>query len=152
MDTVRILEEAFDPTEEISRLSRTDNSMGAVVSFIGTMRDLNEGDNVSSMTLEHYPGMTEKALQQIIVDARSQWELGEVTVIHRVGKILPSDPIVLVAVTSVHRGEGFDACEFIIDFLKTRAPFWKKEITDNGKRWVDARESDELATDQWKEK
>ena len=149
MDTVRILESSFDPTEEISRLSCADKSMGAVVSFIGTMRDLNEGDSVSSMTLEHYPGMTEKALQQIVKQARDQWQLGEITVLHRVGKILPSDPIVLVAVTSAHRGEGFDACEFIIDFLKTRAPFWKKEMTDKGERWVDARESDERATDQW---
>lgn len=149
MDTIHILENAFDPTEEINRLSRSDKSMGAVVSFIGTMRDINEGDEVSSMTLEHYPGMTEKALQQIVKQARDQWALGQVTVIHRVGQIFPSDSIVLVAVSSAHRGEAFDACEFIIDFLKTRAPFWKKEVTDKGERWVDERAADNEAVNQW---
>lgn len=151
MDTVRIVQGDFDPAEEISRLTRADKSMGAVVSFIGTMRDINEGSQVSSMTLEHYPGMTEKALLQIVREAHAKWLLGAVTVIHRVGLINPSDSIVLVAVTSAHRGEGFDACEYIIDYLKTRAPFWKKEVTDNGERWVDARESDDAAVTQWEE-
>ncbi len=151
MDTVRIVQDDFNPVEEISRLTRADKSMGAVVSFIGTMRDMNEGSQVSSMTLEHYPGMTEKALLQIVMQAREKWVLGAVTVIHRVGLINPSDSIVLVAVTSAHRGEAFDACEYIIDYLKTRAPFWKKEVTDNGERWVDARDSDDAAVTQWEE-
>ena len=151
MDTVRIVQDDFNPAEEIGRLTRANKSMGAVVSFIGTMRDMNEGSQVSSMTLEHYPGMTEKALLQIVREAREKWVLGEVTVIHRVGLINPADSIVLVAVSSTHRGEGFDACEYIIDFLKTRAPFWKKEVTENGERWVDARDSDDDAVTHWQQ-
>ena len=150
MDIIRVQDAPFDPADEISSLSRADKSMGAVVSFIGTMRDINEGESVTSMTLEHYPGMTEKALQQIVAEARERWQLGEVSVIHRVGLIRPSDSIVLVAVTSAHRGEAFDACEYIIDFLKTRAPFWKKENTVSGERWVDARDSDEQVVNEWK--
>lgn len=149
MDLIRVQNEAFNPAEEISRLSKANRSMGAVVSFIGTMRDLNDGDKVTAMTLEHYPGMTEKALQQIVQQARAQWPLDQVVVIHRVGRILPAEAIVLVAVTATHRGEAFDACEFVIDFLKTRAPFWKKEETEKGSRWVDARESDDQALSQW---
>jgi len=149
MDLIRVQNETFNPAEEISRLSKANQSMGAVVSFIGTMRDFNDGDRVSAMTLEHYPGMTEKALQQIVQQARTQWPLDQVVVIHRVGRILPAEAIVLVAVTAAHRGEAFDACEFIIDFLKTRAPFWKKEETEKGSRWVDARESDDEALSQW---
>ena len=152
MDQIQIIDEPFSPADEISRLSKANQSMGAVVSFIGTMRDINEGDQVTAMTLEHYPGMTEKALQQIVNEAREKWPVDHVSVIHRVGRILPSDAIVLVAVTSAHRGEAFDACEFIIDFLKTRAPFWKKEETESGSRWVDARESDDHAATQWQEK
>jgi molybdopterin synthase catalytic subunit len=151
MDTIEILELAFDPAVEISRLTRADKSMGAMVSFIGTMRDINEGDAVSAMTLEHYPGMTEKALGQIVADARQQWDLGDVTVMHRVGRVEPADPIVLVAVTSKHRGESFDACEYIIDFLKTRAPFWKKELTDKGERWVDAKALDDETASLWED-
>lgn len=151
MDLIRIQQDPFDPADEISRLSKANQSMGAVVSFIGTMRDINEGDRVTAMTLEHYPGMTAKALQQIVNESRLKWPVDQVTVIHRVGRILPSDAIVLVAVTSAHRGEAFDACEFIIDFLKTRAPFWKKEETESGSRWVDARESDDHAANQWRE-
>ena len=149
MDLIHVQNEAFNPADEISRLSKANRSMGAVVSFIGTMRDFNDGDKVTAMTLEHYPGMTEKALQQIVQQARSQWPLDQVVVIHRVGRILPAEAIVLVAVTAAHRGEAFDACEFIIDFLKTRAPFWKKEETEKGARWVDARESDDEALSQW---
>lgn len=152
MDTISVTSTEFDPAVEIKRLSSADKSMGAVVSFIGTMRDINNDESVSRMTLEHYPGMTEKALQKIVSEARSRWTLGEVVVIHRVGEILPSDSIVLVAVTSRHRGEAFDACEYIIDFLKTRAPFWKKETTANGEHWVDERDTDHDAVQQWQQK
>jgi molybdopterin synthase catalytic subunit len=123
--------------------------VGAVVTFIGTVRDLNEGEYVAEMELEHYPGMTEKALQDIIDQAKSRWNIFDALVIHRVGPMKPLDQIVLVAVTSAHRGEAFDACEFIIDYLKTQAPFWKKEQTPSGARWVDARVSDDEAMAKW---
>ena len=111
---------------------------------------MNEGDDVSTMTLEHYPGMTEKALEDIVVQAKSRWELYDALVVHRVGRLLPLDQIVLVVVTSAHRGDAFSACEFLMDYLKTRAPFWKKEDTAKGARWVDARESDDAAAARWK--
>ena len=149
MDIVRVQPEHLDAAAEIDRLSSADSGMGAVVSFIGTMRDLNEGTAVSAMTLEHYPGMTEAALNRIVVEARQRWQLGQVVVIHRIGELTPGDNIVLVAVSSSHRGEAFDACEFIIDYLKTRAPFWKKEVTADGERWVDERQSDDDAASQW---
>jgi molybdopterin synthase catalytic subunit len=120
-----------------------------VVTFIGTVRDLNEGEQVAEMELEHYPGMTEKALQDIVDQAKSRWEIFDALVIHRVGPMKPLEQIVLVAVTSAHRGEAFDACEFIIDYLKTQAPFWKKEQTPSGARWVDARVSDDEAMAKW---
>ena len=149
MDIVRVQHQPLDAMAEIERLGQADKAMGAVVSFIGTMRDINDGAAIESMTLEHYPGMTEKALMNIVAEARERWQLGQVTVVHRVGPLLPGDNIVLVAVSSSHRGEAFDACEFIIDYLKTRAPFWKKEVTAEGERWVDERASDEHAADQW---
>jgi len=148
-DRVCIQQEPFDTAAEIRQLIEADQAMGAVVNFVGVMRDMNEGDVVSEMTLEHYPGMTENALQEIIKEARERWQLGGVTVIHRVGKLRPSDEIVLVAVSAEHRGEAFDGCEYIIDFLKTRAPFWKKEKTARGERWVDERQSDIAAVQQW---
>jgi len=148
-DRVCIQQEPFDTAAEIRQLIEADQAMGAVVNFVGVMRDMNEGDAVSEMTLEHYPGMTENALQEIIKEARERWQLGGVTVIHRVGKLRPSDEIVLVAVSAEHRGEAFDGCEYIIDFLKTRAPFWKKEKTARGERWVDERQSDIAAVQQW---
>ncbi len=148
-DRVHIQQEPFDTATEIRRLIEADQAMGAVVNFVGVMRDINEGDAVSEMTLEHYPGMTENALQEIIKEARERWQLGGVTVIHRVGKLCPSDEIVLVAVSAAHRGEAFDGCEYIIDFLKTRAPFWKKEKTARGERWVDERQSDIAALERW---
>jgi molybdopterin synthase catalytic subunit len=120
-----------------------------VVSFVGTVRDINQGTGVSSLTLEHYPGMTDKSLQEIVAQAKSRWQLDEVLVIHRVGPLLPLEQIVLVAVSSAHRGEAFEACEFVMDWLKTRAPFWKKEATPQGDRWVDARESDDAAAARW---
>ena len=129
------------------RGGRTD--IGAIASFVGLARDMNEGSGVAAMTLEHYPGMTEKALAALVDEAISRWALLDVTVIHRVGRLLPGDSIVLVVVASSHRGEAFTACEFIMDYLKTRAPFWKKEETAEGERWVDARVSDDAAAARW---
>jgi len=113
------------------------------------VRDVNEGEGVGSMTLEHYPGMTERALEEICAQARRRWNVFDTLVVHRYGPLEPGDRIVLVAVTSAHRGEAFDACEFIIDYLKTQAPFWKKEATPQGERWVDAREADDQAAGRW---
>jgi molybdopterin synthase catalytic subunit len=141
--------EAFDLAAEVAALYQANPKVGAVASFLGLVRDINNGQGVSAMTLEHYPGMTEKALAQIVENARARWEVLDVCVIHRVGPLHPSDPIVLVAVASGHRGDAFAACEFIMDFLKTRAPFWKKEATLEGEKWVDARESDEQAAARW---
>ena len=147
--TVRVQTEDFDLSAEIAQLRMHTRKVGAVVTFIGTVRDLNEGEYVAEMELEHYPGMTEKALQDIIDQAKSRWDIFDALVIHRVGPLKPLDQIVLVAVTSAHRGEAFDACEFIIDYLKTQAPFWKKEQTPSGARWVDARVSDDEAMAKW---
>lgn len=147
---VVVQSEPFDLAEEQRALSRGNPGIGAVVSFLGLMRDINEDDTVQSMFLEHYPGMTEKALEAIVAEAEERWELEAVKVIHRVGELKPEDPIVLVAVGSRHRGTAFQACEFIIDYLKTRAPFWKKEVTDQGGRWVDARHTDDEAEARWR--
>ncbi len=147
--TVRVQTEDFDLTTEIAQLRAGFPEVGAVVNFVGTVRDLNEGEQVAEMELEHYPGMTENALEDIIAQARSRWDLFDALVIHRVGPLKPLDQIVLVAVTSAHRGEAFAACEFIIDYLKTEAPFWKKEQTPQGARWVDARVSDDVALQKW---
>ncbi|MFM7483816.1 MAG: molybdopterin synthase catalytic subunit MoaE [Burkholderiaceae bacterium] len=147
--TVRVQTEDFDLSTEIAQLRRHSPKVGAVVTFIGTVRDLNEGEQVAEMELEHYPGMTEKALQDIVDQAKSRWEIFDALVIHRVGPMKPLEQIVLVAVTSAHRGEAFDACEFMIDYLKTQAPFWKKEQTPSGARWVDARVSDDEAMAKW---
>jgi len=150
--TVRIQTEDFDLGQEIARLRHDDHGIGALVAFVGTVRDINEGESVSAMALEHYPGMTEKALEQIVQKARERWDVRRVLVIHRVGPLAPSDQIVLVAVGSAHRGSAFDACEFIIDYLKTQAPFWKKEQTPEGERWVDARVNDDHAMMKWQDK
>jgi len=147
---IRIQEADFDLTTEIENLRKADPQVGAVVSFLGTVRDMNEGNEVKAMTLEHYPGMTEKVLQEIIDQAKARWDIRNSLVIHRVGPLLPADQIVLVAVTSAHRGEAFSACEFIMDYLKTAAPFWKKEETPEGGRWVDARIADGAAMARWK--
>lgn len=149
---IRIQEKDFDLSAEIATLRKNDPRVGAVVSFLGTVRDMNDGSQVKSMTLEYYPGMTEKALQEILDQAKARWDIYQTLVIHRVGPLLPEDQIVLVAVTSAHRGEAFAACEFIMDYLKTAAPFWKKEDTPEGARWVDARVTDEVALSKWKEK
>jgi len=147
--TIRIQEADFDLTAEIASLRQGDSQVGAVVSFLGIVRDMNEGSQVKGMTLEHYPGMTEKALQEIVDQAKGRWDIFKTLIIHRVGRLLPEDQIVLVAVTSAHRGEAFFACEFIMDYLKTAAPFWKKEESLNGSRWVDARVADEAAMARW---
>ena len=147
---IKIQESDFDVSAEIAALRKGDPRVGAVVTFLGTVRDMNDGSQVKGMTLEHYPGMTEKALQEILDQARARWEIYQTLVIHRVGPLLPEDQIVLVAVASAHRGEAFAACEFIMDYLKTAAPFWKKEDTPEGSRWVDARVTDEAATARWK--
>ena len=147
--TVRIQEADFDLGSELAALRAGDARVGALASFVGLVRDLNDGSKVSEMTLEHYPGMTEKALEEIVDEAKSRWEIYGALVIHRVGPLRPCDQIVLVAVTSAHRGEAFAACEFIMDYLKTRAPFWKREATPAGARWVDARDSDDSAAMRW---
>ncbi len=147
---IKIQENDFDVSAEIAALRIGDPRVGAVVTFLGTVRDMNDGSQVKGMTLEHYPGMTEKALQEILDQAKSRWDIFQTLVIHRVGPLLPEDQIVLVAVTSAHRGEAFAACEFIMDYLKTAAPFWKKEDTPEGARWVDARVVDEEALSKWK--
>ena len=147
--TVRVQEADFDLGAELAALRADDTRIGALASFVGLVRDLNDGSAVSEMTLEHYPGMTEKALEAIVVEAKTRWEIYGALVIHRVGPLRPCDQIVLVAVTSAHRGEAFAACEFIMDYLKTRAPFWKREATPDGARWVDARESDDSAATRW---
>ncbi|WGG52291.1 molybdopterin synthase catalytic subunit MoaE [Rugamonas sp. DEMB1] len=146
---VRIQEWDFDLTAELAKLRADNPKVGAVVGFVGTVRDLNEGAEVAQMELEHYPGMTEQSIAAIIEQARQRWPIYGALVIHRVGPLQPLEQIVLVAVTSAHRGEAFAACEFIIDYLKTEAPFWKKEQTPEGARWVDARVSDETALKKW---
>lgn len=149
--TVRVQTEDFDVGVELAALRAGDARVGALASFLGLVRDINDGASVAGMTLEHYPGMTEKALAQIVAEAKARWEIYEALVIHRVGPLAPCDQIVLVAVTSAHRGEAFAACEFIMDYLKTQAPFWKKEATADGGRWVDARDTDDSAAARWQQ-
>jgi len=149
---VRIQENDFDISAEIRALRKGDPRVGAVVTFLGTVRDMNDGSKVKAMTLEHYPGMTEKALEDIISQAKTRWDIYQALVIHRVGPLLPEDQIVFVAVTSAHRGEAFAACEFMMDYLKTAAPFWKKEDTPEGARWVDSRVTDNAAMARWLKK
>jgi molybdopterin synthase catalytic subunit len=146
---IRIQIEDFDLSTEIAQLRASNPQVGAVVSFIGTVRDMNDGSSIAEMELEHYPGMTEKALEEIVAQAKARWTIFDALVIHRVGALKPLDQIVLVAVTSAHRGEAFAACEFIMDYLKTQAPFWKKETTPQGARWVDARATDDAALVKW---
>jgi len=146
---VRIQIEDFDVSAEIAALRGDNPAIGAVASFIGLVRDANAGERVSEITLEHYPGMTETALQDIVDEAKARWDIVDVLVIHRIGALRPTDQIVLVAVTGAHRGAAFAACEFVMDYLKTRAPFWKKERTPAGGRWVDARSSDDAAAERW---
>ena len=147
--TVRVQTGDFDVGAELAHLRSRDRSVGAVAAFIGTVRDVNDAAAITGMTLEHYPGMTEAALEDIVVDARRRFDVADVVVIHRVGPLVPGDQIVLVGVTSAHRAMAFDACEFVMDMLKTRAPFWKKERTPEGERWVEARASDDEAARRW---
>ena len=149
--TVLVQEADFDVGVVLRAFREGDARIGAVASFLGLVRDLNDGSSVSAMVLEHYPGMTEKALAEIVAEARSRWDIFDALVIHRIGPLMPCDQIVFVAVSSAHRGEAFAACEFIMDYLKTRAPFWKCETTPEGARWVDARDSDDSAAARWQD-
>ena len=146
---VRIQEVDFDLSSEVNRLRANTPLVGAVVTFVGTVRAANEGTPVSAMTLEHYAGMTEQSIEAIIARAKLRWPIADALVVHRVGTLLPGEQIVLVGVTAAHRGVAFQACEFIIDYLKTEAPFWKKEQTPEGARWVDARVIDDTARQKW---
>ena len=154
---VRVQTEDFDLTREVSALRAAQgarsSTIGAIATFTGTVRDLNEvagaQTSVAEMTLEHYPGMTERALEKIVAEAKGRWDIFDALVIHRIGSLKPLDQIVLVATVGAHRGEAFAACEFIMDYLKTEAPFWKKEATPAGARWVDARVSDDAAMAKW---
>ena len=150
MSTVRVQSGDFDAGRELEAMTRGRTDVGALASFIGLVRDSNDGSQIRGMTLEHYPGMTESALEDICRQAHERWDLIDTLVIHRVGPLAPGDRIVLVGVTSAHRGEAFAACEFIMDYLKTRAPFWKREDTASGPRWVEARASDDSAAERWK--
>lgn len=147
---VRIQTHDFDASAEMAAMRAGRLDVGAVASFVGIVRDVNEGASVAGMTLEHYPGMTERAIQAIVDEAMSRWQIIDGLVIHRVGELRPADQIVLVVVTGAHRGEAFAACEFIMDYLKTQAPFWKKEQTPEGARWVEARASDDEAAARWR--
>jgi molybdopterin synthase catalytic subunit len=150
--TVRIQTEDFDVGAEIARMREGHPAVGGIASFVGVVRDVNEGDRVSDMTLEHYPGMTERSIERIVSEAHRRWNVIDALVVHRVGVLKPTDQIVLVVVASAHRGDAFAACEFIMDYLKTQAPFWKKERTGDATRWVDARSSDDLAAERWRVK
>lgn len=147
---VRVQAPAFDAGVETAALSAGRRDVGAIATFIGLVRDRNEGASVGSMTLEHYPGMTERALEEICAEAASRWPLIDLRVVHRIGPMEPGEPIVYVGVSSAHRGDAFAACEFVMDFLKTRAPFWKREETPGGGRWVESRASDDKAADRWR--
>ncbi len=149
MDKIVVQTQDFDVSDELAQMRAQRQDIGAVASFVGYVRDLNEGDDVSTLTLEHYPQMTEKALQKIVATAQSRWSVLSSTVIHRVGTLQPSDQIVLVAIASAHRKDAFEACAFIMDYLKTDAPFWKKEQTSDGERWVEAKNSDDQAKTRW---
>lgn len=146
---VRVQTEDFDAGLEIRQLSQARKDIGAVVSFVGLVRDLNDGDTVSQLTLEHYPGMTEKSLHAIIQQAKERWRIADALIIHRVGTLQPGDQIVLVIAASAHRGDAFAACEFMMDYLKTEAPFWKKEATPKGEHWVEAKSTDDEARERW---
>ncbi|MND79880.1 Molybdopterin synthase catalytic subunit [compost metagenome] len=151
IDRILVQRADFSLGEEYERLAARHDS-GAIVTFVGKVRDFNQGDAVKGLSLEHYPGMTEKALVDIVNQARARWPLQECTLIHRIGDLLLGDQIVLVAVSSAHREAAFEACHFIMDFLKTRAPFWKKELTAEGiQRWVEAKQSDDAAAARWRQ-
>lgn len=146
---IRVQTATFDAGIELNALHAANQGVGAVVGFVGYVRDYNDGAEVAGMFLEHYPGMTESALEKIVMDAQARWPLLNATVIHRVGELAPGEPIVFVGIASAHRQAAFDACSFIMDYLKTRAPFWKREATPEGERWVDEREGDHSAAARW---
>lgn len=147
---IRVQTEDFDVGLEIQQLRLAQPNIGAVVSFVGQVRDMNEGDAITELTLEHYPGMTEKALEAIAKQAKTRWDIADILIIHRIGQLKPQDQIVLVIASSAHRGEAFKACEFVMDYLKTEAPFWKKEVMTSGEsRWVEAKHTDEDAKHRW---
>ena len=146
---IRVQQQLFDPGAELNALHDANQGVGAVVSFVGYVRDYNDGQDVSGMFLEHFPGMTEKALGKIAEEAQQRWPLLNVEIIHRVGELMPGAPIVFVGTSSAHRQAAFEACTFIMDYLKTRAPFWKKELTAAGPRWVEGRSSDQAAAARW---
>lgn len=148
MDKVIVQAKDFDLTTEVNLARSKNPQIGAIVSFVGTVRDL-QSETLKSLTLEHYPEMTEKSLESIVIKARSRWEIENITIIHRVGKLLISDQIVLVIVTSKHRQEAFDSCNFIMDYLKTDAPFWKKESSDKEEKWVDSSSNDKKQKKRW---
>jgi molybdopterin synthase catalytic subunit len=147
--SVRVQHEPFDPGAELNALHQANTGVGAVVGFVGYVRDFNDGLEVRGMLLEHYPGMTEKALDKIVLEAAQRWPLLKLEILHRVGTLEPGEPIVFVGVASAHRQAAFQACDFVMDYLKTRAPFWKKESTEDGARWVEGRESDHAAAQRW---
>jgi molybdopterin synthase catalytic subunit len=149
---IKVQLEDFDVGAELQALTASNRQIGGITSFVGLVRDLSEGSDVKRMTLEHYPGMTEQALQEIEAEARRRWPLEAITIIHRYGPLEPGDRIVLVAVASAHREAAFAACHFLIDWLKTRAPFWKLEDTGQGARWVEAKDSDDKAAERWAKK
>jgi len=148
---VRVQTENFDVGAEVNAMRLSNPNIGAIVSFVGQVRDLNDGDNVASMTLEHYPVMTEKSLESIVEQAKNRWAIEDALIVHRVGELKPQDQIVLVLVASAHRKDAFTACEFMMDYLKTEAPFWKKEQTLSGERWVEAKDSDDQAKSRWQQ-
>jgi molybdopterin synthase catalytic subunit len=150
--TVRVQTEDFDLGAELNQLRLANPSIGGLVSFVGQVRDMNDGDAINTLTLEHYPEMTQSALEAIEAEAKTRWDVIDALIIHRVGTLKPQDQIVLVAVSGAHRGEAFHACEFIMDYLKTSAPFWKKEATNQGERWVEAKVSDDEAKARWAKK
>ncbi|MGZ8251826.1 MAG: molybdopterin synthase catalytic subunit MoaE [Methylophilaceae bacterium] len=149
--SVRVQTEDFDAGVEIGKLRLARADTGAIAAFIGQVRDLNDGADISTMTLEHYPGMTEKSLEAIVGQAKNRWDIYDALIVHRIGELKPTDQIVLVVVSGAHRKEAFSACEFIMDYLKTEAPFWKKERTPAGERWVEAKSTDDDARDRWKQ-
>lgn len=146
---VRVQHEAFDPGAELNALHAANLGIGAVAGFVGYVRDFNDGLEVAGMFLEHAPGMTERALEKVVAEAEQRWPLLRLDVLHRVGALEPGEPIVFVGAASAHREAAFDACRFVMDYLKTRAPFWKKETTEQGPRWVEGRESDQNAASRW---
>ncbi len=147
---VRVQREAFETGEELNALTAGNAQIGGVCAFTGLVREINDGNSVSTLTLEHYPGMTEKMLERIEAEANKRWDLEASLIIHRFGPMEPEEVIVLTAAASRHRGEAFAACQFMMDYLKTEAPFWKIEDTGEGDRWVDSRDSDRDARERWK--